>query len=144
MTGAIRASGARAIQAEIGQVDVEQVRRALARGGLIEITTTGRKTGLRRRIPIVFHTIGGRIYISGMPSRRRRSWLANLAADPRMTVHVLRGTRADLPGTARVIAAEPERRAVLPHIARAWRRDDVETMVRYSPLIEVTLDDLPA
>jgi len=121
-----------------------EVRQALAHGGLIEITTTGRKTGLRRRIPIVFHAIGGRIYISGMPSRRRRSWLANLEADPRLTVHLVRGVRADLPATARVITDETERRSVLTHVARAWRRDDVETMVRYSPLIEVTLDGLAA
>jgi len=132
------------MRAEIRPADAGQVGGALARGGLIEITTTGRKTGMRRRIPIVFHNIGGRIYISGMPSRRRRSWLANLEADPRLTMHLLRGFRADVPATARVIADEAERRAVLPHIARAWRRDDVETMVHYSPLIEVTLDDIAA
>ncbi len=132
------------MRTETRGVDVEQIRNALAGGGLIEITTTGRRTGLRRRIPIALHTIGGRIFISGMPSRRRRSWLANLESDPRLTVHVLRGIRADLAATARVIADERERRAVLPHIARAWRRDDIETMVRYSPLIEVTLHDLAA
>ena len=126
------------------RADAEEVRHALARGGLIEITTTGRKTGLPRRIPIVFHAIGERIYISGMPGRRRRSWLANLEADPRLTVHLLRGIRADVPTTARVIADAAERRSVLTHVARAWRRDDVETMVRYSPLVEVTLDDLAA
>jgi deazaflavin-dependent oxidoreductase (nitroreductase family) len=122
----------------------EDVQRVLSRGGPIEITTTGRRTGLHRRIPIVFHNIGGRLYISGMPSHRRRSWLANLAADPRMTVHLFRGVRAAVPATARVIDDDAERRAVLPHIARAWRRDDFETMVSFSPLIEFTLDDRPA
>ena len=122
----------------------EDVQRALSRGGPIEITTTGRRTGLGRRIPIVFHNIAGRMYISGMPSRRRRSWLANVAADPHMTVHVFRGVHADLPATARVIEDDAERRAVLAHVARAWRREDVETMVGFSPLIEFTLDDRPA
>lgn len=117
------------------------VRMALAQGGLIEITTTGRRTGAPRRIPIVFHVIDGRRYISGMPSRRRRDWLANLEADPRFAVHLRRGFRADLPATARVIADEAERRAVLAAVARAWRRDDLETMVRFSPLIEFTVDD---
>jgi hypothetical protein len=37
-----------------------------------------------------------------------------------------------------VIAEEAERRAILPHIARAWRRNDLDRMVQYSPLIEVT------
>ena len=35
---------------------------------------------------------------------------------------------------------EAERREVLPHVARNWGRTDLEVMVRYSPLIEVTLD----
>ncbi len=121
-----------------------EVQRALSRGGPLEITTIGRRTGLPRRIPIVFHNIGGRLYISGVPSRRRRSWLANLAADPHMTVHLFRGVRADVPATARVIDDDAERRAVLPNIARAWRRDDVDIMVGFSPLIEFTLDELAA
>lgn len=49
--------------------------------------------------------------------------------------------RADLPASARVVSDEDERRAILSHVARAWRRNDVETMVRYSPLIEVAFDD---
>jgi deazaflavin-dependent oxidoreductase (nitroreductase family) len=118
----------------------DEVQRALSRSGPIEITTTGRRTGLPRRIPIVFHNIAGRLYISGMPSRRQRSWLANLAADPHMTVHLFRGVRADVPATARVIDDDAERRRVLADVARAWRRDDVETMVGFSPLIEFTLD----
>lgn len=120
-----------------------QVRDALHRGGFILITTTGRKTGEPRQIPIVFHAIGGRTYISGMPSRRKRDWLANLEADPHFTVHFVRGVRADVPSTARVITDETERRDVLGHVARAWRRNDVETMVAYSPLIEFTVADEP-
>lgn len=117
------------------------VQQALSRGGFVEITTTGRNTKLPRRIPIVFHVIGGRIVISGMPSHRKRSWLANVEADPRMTLHLVRGVRADLPARARVITDEAERRELLAHVARAWRRDDLDVMFRYSPLIEVDLDD---
>ena len=112
---------------------------ALARGGTIDITTTGRRSGEPRRIEIVFHNIDGRIYISGTPSRRRRSWLANLDANPRFTFHLKGRVKADLPATARVIDGEAERREVLPHIARNWGRTDLDAMVRYSPLIEVTL-----
>jgi len=120
-----------------------RIRRALSRGGLIEITTIGRRSGKSRRIEIVFHNIGHRLYISGMPSRRSRSWIANLEANPRLTFH-LKGVHADLAATARIITDEVERRAILSYVARAWRRDDVETMVRYSPLIEVAIDDLAA
>jgi hypothetical protein len=37
-----------------------------------------------------------------------------------------------------VIIDETERREVLPDVARNWGRNDLEQMVRYSPLIEVT------
>jgi deazaflavin-dependent oxidoreductase (nitroreductase family) len=112
---------------------------ALERGQTIDITTTGRATGKPRRLEIVFHNIDGRIYISGVPSLRRRSWIANLEADPHLTFHLKGRVRADLPATARIIDEESERRQVLPHIARNWGRKDLETMVRYSPLIEVTI-----
>ena len=116
-----------------------RVREALSRGGLVDITTTGRKTGRPQRIEIAFHTIEGRLYISGMPRPQRRSWLANLDADPRFTFHLKGPVQADLPATARIIDGEEERRTVLTQVARAWKRNDVETMVAQSPLIEVTV-----
>jgi deazaflavin-dependent oxidoreductase (nitroreductase family) len=118
----------------------EQVNTALERGQTIDITTKGRSTGRPRRLEIVFHNIDGRIYISGVPVPRRRSWLANLDADPHLTFHLKGKVSADLPATARVIEDETERRAILPHIARNWGRKDLEKMVRESPLIEVTID----
>jgi deazaflavin-dependent oxidoreductase (nitroreductase family) len=121
-----------------------QIERALSRRGIVDITTVGRKSGDARRIEIVFHNIGGRIYISGMPNPQRRSWLANLEANPRFELHLKGPVQADLPATARIITDEPERREVLTHVARTWRRNDVETMVRYSPLIEVKIEDLAA
>jgi deazaflavin-dependent oxidoreductase (nitroreductase family) len=118
----------------------EKVRQALARGGVIDITTVGRRSGRPRRIEIVFHNIDGEIYISGIPSPRRRSWLVNLEAQPAFTVHLKGAVRADLAAKARIIDDEAERRRILPYIARNWRRNDLETMVRQSPLIEVTVD----
>ena len=122
----------------------EAIETALGRGHTIDITTTGRQSGRLRRIEIVFHNIGGRIYISGTPSRRRRSWIANLEAHPRFTFHLKGRVSADLPATARIINGEDERREVLPYVARNWGRNDLEAMVRYSPLIEVTFPDRAA
>ena len=117
-------------------------RLALSHSGLIDITTRGRSSGKPRRIEIAYHVIDGCIYISGMPNaQRKRSWLANLEADPHFTFHLKRGVRADLSATARVIHDESERRAILVDVARAWNRTDVETMVAYSPLIQVTIED---
>ncbi len=117
----------------------QPVRDALSRGGVIDITTTGRKSGQPRRLEIVFHNIDGRLYVSGMPGFKR-NYLANLEADPHFTFHLKGPVRADLAATARVITEPAERREVLPHIARTWKRDDVETMVEGSPLFEVTID----
>jgi deazaflavin-dependent oxidoreductase (nitroreductase family) len=123
----------------------DPIRTALSRGGRIDITTVGRKSGRPRRIEIVFHRIDGRMWISGVPSSRRRSWIANLDADPRLTVH-LKGpiAVADLPARARIVDDPVERRTILERVARAWRRTDLDRMVAYSPLIEVILDDPPA
>ena len=118
----------------------QEIDTALQRGQTIDITTTGRRSGKPRRLEIVSHNIGGRIYISGAPSTRRRSWLANLDSNPHFTFHLKGRIKADLPATARVIEDETERRAILPHVAREWGRKDIETMVRYSPLIEVTFE----
>lgn len=115
------------------------IRRVLRHGHNIDITTTGRRTGLPRRIEITFHSFDGRLYISGMPSHRTRAWLRNLRANPRFTFHLKALLKADLPATAREITDEAERRAVIEKIARVWRHDP-EPMVRFSPLVEVTID----
>ena len=118
----------------------ERIRAALSRGHVVDMTTMGRKSGLPRRVEVVFHNIDGRLYVSGMPFARRRSWLANLEANPRFTFHLKGAVRADLPASARIITDADERRTVLAVIAQNWKRKDVDRMVRESPLIEVTID----
>jgi deazaflavin-dependent oxidoreductase (nitroreductase family) len=123
----------------------EQIRRALAKGHVIDITTIGRRSGEPRRIEIVFHNFGGRLYITGMPrADHTRAWLRNLADDPQFTFHLKGSVAADLPATARVITDEAERRAVFTDVIKVWNGQDLETMTRYSPLVEVTLDDRAA
>jgi deazaflavin-dependent oxidoreductase (nitroreductase family) len=119
--------------------------RSLARGGTIDITTTGRRTARPRRIEIVFHNMDGRLIISGTPrADRKRAWLLNLESDPRLTVH-LKSVGVDLPATARVITDATERHAIAEWIVRhAWPRMRVEDMAAYSPMIEVTIDALAA
>jgi deazaflavin-dependent oxidoreductase (nitroreductase family) len=114
-----------------------EIAKALSRGGVIDMTTAGAKSGKPRRIEIVFHVIDGKTYISGMPGFPR-GWLANLKKDPHFTFHLKGPVSADLPATARVISEDAERREVLPHVAKIWKRKDLENMVETSPLIEVT------
>ncbi len=117
------------------------IREALTKGGRIDITTTGRKSGQPHRIEIAFHNVDGRLYISGMPGFKR-NYIANLVADPHFIFHLKDGVHADLTATARVITDDAERRDILPHIARAWKRTDLDAMVDSSPLLEVTIDGL--
>jgi deazaflavin-dependent oxidoreductase (nitroreductase family) len=108
--------------------------------GVCDITTSGRRSGLPRRIEIVYHVFDGRVYISGRPDPyRKRSWLYNLEADPHFSLHLKGADPADFPATARVITDPAERRSVLARVARNWNRSDLDTMVAHSPLIEVTL-----
>lgn len=116
------------------------IQQALSHGHTIDITTTGRRTGVPRRIEIVFHAFDGRIYITGIPNPdRTRAWLHNLEADPSLTFHLKGPVVADLPATARIITDPAERRPILERVARLWRRD-ADTMVAYSPLIEVSIE----
>jgi deazaflavin-dependent oxidoreductase (nitroreductase family) len=121
----------------------EGIRRALSRGHTIDLTTTGRRTRLPRRIELVFHAIDGRVYISGMPGRPR-SWLANIRANPRVTFHLKGTVKADLPATARELTDPAERRRIMEQVARNWGRTDVDRMMVASPLIEVIPDQLAA
>ncbi len=122
----------------------DAVRQALNRSRVIDITTTGRRTGQARRIEIYLHSIDGRLVISGIPSpARKRDWLANVEANPVLTVHLKGSIEADLPATARPITDRAERRTILERVAQAWHRSDVDMMVEHSPLMELTIEGYP-
>jgi deazaflavin-dependent oxidoreductase (nitroreductase family) len=116
-----------------------QVKRALEQGDVIDITTTGRKTGRPRRIEIRFHNIDGHLYITGTPGRPR-DWYANLLAHPEFIFHLKRGARADLPARATPIRDHARRRTVIAaiHQQRGVYRD-VEAWIESSPLVAVEL-----
>lgn len=118
----------------------DRVAEALRRGGIIDITTTGRRSGEPRRIEIVFFNVDGRVYITGFPGTR--AWMANLNADPRLVFHLKQGVVADLPASTRTVTDEAERRKVLAVALRTWRREhQLDAFVAGSPLIEVIFDD---
>ena len=122
------------------------IRDALGHSQVIDITTTGRRTGEARRIEIFLHNLGGRLVISGMPMPgKTRSWLRNVEASPALTLH-LKGPHAvaDLEATARVITDPSERRELLEGVAANWKRTDLDVMVEHSPLIVVTVPGYPA
>ena len=116
------------------------VQRALTRPHLIDITTTGRRSGEPRRIELVFHNVDGRVVLSGMPRATPRAWLLNIRADPHITFHLKGPVKADLAATAREISEPAERRRVMEQVARNWNRSDVDRMMVESPLVEVVFD----
>jgi hypothetical protein len=115
-----------------------RIAEVLRRGETIDVTTTGRRSGLQRRIELVYHNVGGRIILSGKPGFPR-GWVANLLAEPRFTFHLKGSVGADLSATGRVVTERAEREQLLGPIARLWRIDR-SVMVASSPLVEVTFD----
>ena len=78
------------------------VKAALDRGGIADITTIGRKTGLPRRLEIFFHQFDGEYYLTGRHGRKR-DWEANIITNPEFILHLKRGITADVP-----VVGEPE------------------------------------
>lgn len=118
----------------------DEVLAALTRSQLIDLTTTGRRSGRARRIEIFLHHEDGRLFITGLPrADRTRDWLRNVAADPHVVVHLKQTVVADVPATARVVTQPEERRPYMEAAARRWGRTDVDEMVRHSPLLVLTV-----
>jgi deazaflavin-dependent oxidoreductase (nitroreductase family) len=118
----------------------QQIQQALRQDRVIDIITTGRKTGLPRRKEIWFHNVDDHLYITGTPGRPR-DWLANLLAHPAFTFHLKESVQADLPARAIPIPDQARRREVLSNILhKLGRTDDLEHWVASSPLVEVVLE----
>lgn len=116
-----------------------KVQEALASEKVIDITTTGRKTGKPRRIEIWFHNIDGKIFITGSPGRQR-DWYRNMLARPEFTFHLKQSVKADLAARANPITDEAARRSWFSrYLANSDR--DVEAWVNDSPLVEVSFID---
>ena len=118
----------------------DDVREILTEGELVDITTTGRKTGEARRIEIRLHVLDGRFYLSGRPGNPR-SWLANMAANPEMTIHLKQAIVRDVPSTAAVISDADERKRVFALMLEREERMshvDVDVWAATAPLVELT------
>lgn len=116
------------------------VRAELADDLTVDITTTGRRSGEPRRIEIWMIDVDGRFFITGTPGRR--DWIANLAADPTLVVHLKRHAHLDLPARASVVTDDDTRRRVLEHPSAAWYRDQepLDVLVATAPMVEITFE----
>lgn len=109
---------------------------ALAAHQTIHITTRGRRTGRPRRIEIWWFNVDGRFIITGTPGRR--DWLANLRADPELTVHV---DGRDIPATATPVSDLQLRRRVFTTPRTRWYRTqaELEELIETAPMVEIHL-----
>ena len=121
------------------------VEKALERGGVIDITTLGAKSGKAHRIEINFHHFDGSYYITGQRGRKR-DWLANMKANPSFTVHLKHGLIADVPAEAKEIVDEDQRAEVLYRIlTESWGNVPAKAehilprWVEGAPLVEFTV-----
>lgn len=124
-----------------------------ARERTIDITTIGARTGRPRRIEVWFYRVDGQIYLSSSPARR--SWYANLVANPEFLFHLKNGVRADLPAVGTPVL-DPDRRAavfsaIIADLNQPWNpagiRQPVEPLAEWmhgSPLVSVTFLEVAA
>jgi deazaflavin-dependent oxidoreductase (nitroreductase family) len=125
----------------LGAAVDDAIRTALHRSQVIDLTTTGRRTGQQRRIEIFLHAQDGLLFITGMPrADRTRDWIHNIEAESRVVVHLKQSVVADVPATARVITDPQERQPLIEAAAKRWGRTDVANMVQHSPLIVLNVD----
>ena len=125
----------------------EEIRNALRNDQLIDIITTGAKTGLLRKTEIWFVNINGRIIICCTPDaggrggpRIRRDWLANLIANPDFLFCLKESLQKELPARAVPIVDPQDRRYLMSAPETQWYReqvDSVEDLVNGSPIVEV-------
>ena len=116
-----------------------KVQEALEKDLVIDITTSGRKSGQPRRVEIWFHNLDGVLYITGLPGSR--GWYANILANPRMTFHLKDTATADLPARATPITSFGQKRDILRRICtKQGTLDQLEARVSGAPLIKVDLE----
>ena len=117
---------------------VTELERAATGPITVDITTTGRRSGRPQRIEIWIVRVGERLVIGGTPGKR--SWLANVRADPSMTVHLKDDVVADLRFDAREVTDPAVRREIWTHPNTEWYRGqtDVEDLISTAPTIELT------
>jgi deazaflavin-dependent oxidoreductase (nitroreductase family) len=123
----------------------EVLKKAYDGGGVIDITTVGARSGLRRRIEINFLALDDGYYITGHPGNKR-DWLANMKANPGFTVHLKGDQKLDLAVLATEITDQDERADVLYRILTdGWGNEPPKAQhllprwVEAAPLVEFTV-----
>ena len=117
----------------------EDIRTLLTKDEVVDITTTGRKSGDARRVEIRLHSLDGKLFITGRPGRPR-SWYANMVATPVFTLHLKQGLKLDVQCTAVPVTEDGTRRKVFELMLAqeaSMAHVDVVEWTDVAPLVEV-------
>ena len=119
------------------------IRLALDSDRLVDITTTGRKTGKQHRIEVGLRHLDGQIYLSNSPGTR--DWAANLFAKPEFTYHLKQSAQIDVAARATPITDVDAKRKLLTDIlAKEDHLDQLEARMEGSHLFQVDVLDASA
>ncbi|HJR87163.1 MAG TPA: nitroreductase/quinone reductase family protein [Acidimicrobiia bacterium] len=103
----------------------------------VDLTTIGRQSGRPRRIEIWWFWFEGRFIITGTPGRR--DWLANIRANPAVTIHTRMG---ELAGIAHEVRDLAYRRRFFQADETRWysTQSGLDSLVAEAPMVEIVLD----
>lgn len=105
---------------------------------IVDISTTGRKSGKVHRHELWLHTSDSQFYLTGKPAPR--DWYANLLAHPHMIVHLKHDLVQDVPAFATPLTEPSERRTLLTKLLQDTPYiENLEVWVIGSPLVRVTV-----
>ena len=118
----------------------DSVRQALEQDKLIDITTTGRKSGKAHRKEVNLRHLDGQAYLSNSPGKR--DWAANLFAHPEFTYHLKQSVQRDIRARAAVVRDADEKRDRLRSILeKEGALDQLEARMAESHLFRIELLD---
>ena len=108
--------------------------------GTCDLTTVGRRSGLRRRVEIWYVIVDCEMVVTGTPGAR--NWLANLRACSRAVLH-LRNPARDVEVTAAEVIDQAKRRRITAEAfhLQPWYADQphsLEDWVADAPMVVLT------
>jgi hypothetical protein len=126
----------------------DQVLSSVLAHRVVDILTTGAKTGQSRTTEIWITVIAGELFICGTPNaslpgveRKPRDWLANIVANPRFTLRLKQDIKAELPVEAEPVRDAGERKRIISSPACEYylsQAKSLEQAVRDCPMVRVT------
>ena len=118
----------------------DSIRQALENDKLVDITTTGRKSGRQHTVEVGLRQIDGQLYLSNNPGTR--DWAANLLATPECTYHLKQSVQQALKAQATPILDETVRRNIFTTLLTTENRmEQLEARMARSHLFKIDLLD---